>query len=235
VQTKLYLKVWRSKTVELLIFVILAIVAYYYLKHQMRQYTIRQRKRKEELRKRKEELEEQNRRQKIQRYTSQLKTFVLNNYGSDGGYWDFNVRPGYPDDRIDNYVADPTDDFTADGCAPTWKDRDGSTWRMWTSHSSTYSKLGWPVHRPKLAYPARSIVNELDATIKVFNGINSNVSIKKNSNGTWTFYIRRCWNEYDIQDYFDSCRSDYKGYDTPYQAKLAGQKFTNNALKGLGY
>lgn len=213
---------------KFLIFVILAIVAYYYLKHQMRQYTIRQRKRKEEL-------EEQNRRQKIQRYTSQLKTFVLNNYGSDGGYWDFNVKPGYPDDRSDNYVADPTDDFTADGCAPTWKDRDGSTWSMDTNFISTYSKLGgWP--GSELAYPARSIVNELDATIKLFNAINSNVSIKKNSNGTWTFYIRRCWDEYDIQDYFDSsCRSDYKRYDTPYQAKLAGQKFTNNALKSLGY
>jgi hypothetical protein len=78
-------------------------------------------------------------------------------------------------------------------------------------------------------------VNELDATIKVFNGINSNVSIEKNSNGTWTFYIRRCWDEDDIRNYFNSCQSDYKKYDTPYQAKLAGQKFTNNALKSLGY
>lgn len=205
---------------EFLIFVILAIVAYYYLKHQMRQYTIRQRERKKEL-------EEQNQRQTIQRYTSQLKNFVLNNYGSDGGYRDFNVEEGYPDD--------PTDDFTAGGCNPKWKDRDGSTWRMWTRFSSTNSKLGWPQHRPEIAYPDRSMVNELDADLKVFNGIDSNVKIEKNFNGTWSFYVLKCWNEGDIQDYFNSCRSNYKQYDTPYQAKLAGQEFVNNALKSLGY
>lgn len=122
-----------------LIFVISLVVIYYYLRHQIRQYTIRQREQKKEL-------EKQNRRQKSQKYTSQLKTFVLNNYGSDGGYWDFNAEANYPDDPSDNYVADPTDDFTADGCEPTWKDRDGSNWRMWTSYSSRYSKLGWPSH-----------------------------------------------------------------------------------------
>ncbi|WP_159783491.1 hypothetical protein [Sodalinema gerasimenkoae] len=205
---------------EFLIFLILVVVTYYYLKHQLHQHTIRQRKQKKEL-------EEQNRRQKIQKHTSQLKTFVLNNYGADGGYWDFNVE--------ESYRNDPTDDFTADGCNPKWKDRDGSTWRMWTIYSSTYSELGWPVHGPKIAHPDRSMVNKLDATITILDDIDSNVSIEKKSNGRWNFYIRRCWNGDDIRDYFNSCRSDYKGYDTPYQAKLAGQKFTNNALKSLGY
>ena len=203
-----------------LIFVILVVIAYYVLKHELRQYKIRQREQKKEL-------EEQNRKEKIKRYTSQLKKFVLDNYGSDGGYRDFNVKEGYPDD--------PTNDFTAEGCDPTWKDRDGSTWHMWGKYSSTYSKLGWPEHGPKIAYPFRSMVNELDATLKVFHGINSNVKIEKNSNGTWSFYILKFWNEGDIQDYFNSCRSNYKQYDTPYQAKLAGQEFVNNALKSLGY
>jgi hypothetical protein len=86
-----------------------------------------------------------------------------------------------------------------------------------------------------MTYPERSIVNKLKADIKVFNGMDSSISIEKQSNGKWSFYIRRCWGEGDIQDYFYSCQSDYKQYDTPYQAKLAGQKFTNNALKSLGY
>ncbi|OAB59398.1 hypothetical protein AY600_00545 [Phormidium willei BDU 130791] len=178
----------RSKAVWFLIFVISLVVIYYYLRHQIRQYTIRQREQKKEL-------EKQNRRQKSQKYTSQLKTFVLNNYGSDGGYWDFNAEV--------NYIApdDPTDDFTAEGCNPRWVDRDGSTWEMLKVYIGKIQEIESRSPFYLTTEERRFNVNHLSC---------GGFDFQKNPfTGKWQIIDRGIV---------------YGQYDTPYQAKLAANK-----------
>lgn len=152
------------------------------------------------------ELSEQNRKQIIARNTSELKTFVLNTYGSDGGYYDFRVEAPWKSNPKDSYFA-YIDDFTAGGSEPRWKDRDGSNWEMLKSSSS--DEWQWPGDGYNLQ--AR------DFTLDVNTLWCESLKITRNPfSGKWRFRIIPPSNG----DY------EYKGYyDTPYQAKLAGQKF----------
>lgn len=212
---------------EFLVLAVLVIALFYYLKTQINKYEISQYKRKQEL-------QQQEETQKIEKIVSELKGFVLDDYGSDGGYKDF---------KISKTVLETSNHFTGLFADPKWTDRDGHSWKMQCynigyggfPNDPSYD----PMHDIHFKKANSHDVNKLAVEMNV-QGFFISVFIEGDDCGGtrlgWSFYLKHTfWRYYEINKYFSSNQSDYKVYKTPYQAKLAAKTYIEDSLSSLDY
>lgn len=190
---------------------------------------------------REEELEEKAKRQKHQKNLDDLENFVLKHYGSDGGYHSFSV--GSYNSSTRGYDKLPL--FNTDGSAACagceWEDRDGARWVMhdfnWFTEALSnglYSDCDLPLP------PYTRDVNRLSFDMEELKYLEQvgwpGVMVEKVVlYQAWAFFVKYTFDQPEIKNYFSSHPNNNQMYKTPYQAKLAAQQYTINAIKNLGY